>query len=70
MALEPVTVSLDDEENPELVDMNQRFWVCLFLAIPVFAIGMSDLIRTAVAASHRGPALNWVQLVLATPVVL
>src|SRR5688500_16838321 len=44
MALEPVTVSLDDEENPELVDMNRRFWVSLLLTIPVFAIGMSDLI--------------------------
>jgi len=33
MALEPVTVSLDDEENPELVDMNRRFWVCLVLTI-------------------------------------
>ena len=69
--LEPVTVSLDDEENPELVDMNRRFWVCLFLAIPVFAIGMSDLIPGQ-PLQHRigGPALNWVQLVLATPVVL
>src|SRR5918992_2876191 len=44
MALEPVTVSLEDEENPELVDMTRRFWVCLVLTIPVFAIGMSDLI--------------------------
>src|SRR5688572_27865300 len=71
MALEPVTVSLDDEENPELVDMNRRFWVCLFLAIPVFAIGMSDLIPGQ-PLQHRigGAALNWVQLVLATPVVL
>src|SRR5688572_28459885 len=71
MALEPVTVSLDDEENPELVDMNRRFWVCLFLAIPVFAIGMSDLIPGQ-PLQHRigGAVLNWVQLVLATPVVL
>ena len=71
MALEPVTVSLEDEENPELVDMNRRFWVCLFLTIPVFAIGMSDLIPGEPLQHRIGmTALNWVQLVLATPVVL
>jgi Cu+-exporting ATPase len=71
MALEPVTVSLEDEENPELVDMNRRFWVCLFLAIPVFAIGMSDLIPGEPLQHRVGQStLNWIQLVLATPVVL
>ena len=36
--------------------MNRRFWVCLFLAIPVFAIGMSDLIpdsRCSIASADR-----------------
>jgi P-type Cu+ transporter len=71
MALEPVTLSLEDEENPELVDMNRRFWVCLFLAIPVFAIGMSDLIPGEPLQHRVGQStLNWIQLALATPVVL
>src|SRR5690349_20368970 len=71
MALEPVTVSLEDEENPELVDMNRRFWVCLFLTIPVFALGMSDLIPGQPLQHRIGQStLNWVQLTLATPVVL
>ncbi len=71
MALEPVTVSLEDEENPELVDMTRRFWVCVVLTIPVFAIGMSDLIPGQ-ALQHRvsAPVLGWLQLVLASPVVL
>lgn len=70
MALEPVTVSLEDEENPELVDMTRRFWVCLFLSIPVFAIGMSDLIPGQPLQHRVGVStLNWVQLLLATPVV-
>ena len=71
MALEPVTVSLDDEENPELVDMRRRFWVCLVLTIPVFAIGMSDLIPGQ-PLQHRvsAPVLGWLQLLLASPVVL
>ncbi len=71
MALEPVTVSLEDEENPELVDMTRRFWVCLLLAIPVFALGMSDLIPGQPLQHRVGQqTLNWVQLLLATPVVL
>ncbi len=71
MALEPVTISLEDEENPELVDMTRRFWVSLVLAIPVFAIGMSDLIPREPLQHRVSPAvLGWVQLLLATPVVL
>lgn len=71
MALEPVTVSLTDEENPELVDMRRRFWICLVLAIPVFAIGMSDLIPgQPLQHSVSAPVLGWVQLLLTSPVVL
>src|SRR5436190_14936786 len=42
MALEPRTISLTDEENPELVDMRRRFWVSLVLTIPLLIIGMSE----------------------------
>ena len=71
MALEPVTVSLEDEENPELVDMNRRFRVSLVLTIPVFALGMSDLIPGQPLQHRVGQStLNWIQLLLATPVVL
>ena len=71
MALEPLTVSLEDEKNPELVDMTRRFWVAVVLSIPVFVLGMSDLIpgqplQRVIPMS----TLAWVQLVLATPVVL
>ena len=71
MALEPVTVSLDQEENPELIDMTRRFWIAVVLTIPVFVLGMSDLIPgqpLQQLVSMR--ILQWVQLVLATPVVL
>src|SRR5215212_364266 len=71
MALEPLTVSLDEEENHELKDMTRRFWVAVALSIPVFALGVSDLIpgqplQQLVPMS----TLQWVQLVLASPVVL
>jgi P-type Cu+ transporter len=71
MALEPLVASLDEEENHELKDMSRRFWVAVVLTIPVFALGMSDLIpgqplQRLVPMS----TLAWVQLILATPVVL
>ena len=71
MALELMNVSLEDQENPELVDMTRRFWVAVVLSIPVFVLGMSDLIPGQPLqrlVSMR--TLAWVQLVLATPVVL
>lgn len=71
MALEPITVSLEDEKNPELVDMTRRFWVAVALSIPVFVLGMSDLIPgQPLQRVIPMRTLAWVQLVLATPVVL
>ena len=57
MALEPLTASLDEEDNAELTDMTRRFWIGVVLTIPVLVLGMTELL----------PRL---QLVLATPVVL
>jgi P-type Cu+ transporter len=71
MALEPRTVSIGDEENAELTDMRRRFWVSAVLTLPVFAIGMSDLIPgEPLQAIVSMSALSWIQLALATPVVL
>ncbi len=71
MALEPRTVTLADEENHELKDMRRRFWVSVLLTIPLFVIGMSDLIPGAPLQRIVPPAvLPWLQLILATPVVL
>jgi Cu+-exporting ATPase len=71
MALEPRTISLAEEENHELKDMRRRFWVSVVLTIPVFAIGMSDLIPAApLQRIVPTVALSWIQLVLASPVVL
>src|SRR5678815_2431990 len=66
MALEPISVALTDEENPELVDMRRRFWVSVALAVPVFLLGMSDLLPGI--SLTRG--LSWIQLSLTSPVVL
>ena len=71
MALEPLVASLDEEENVELKDMSRRFWVAVVLSIPVFALGMSDLIPGQ-PLQQLAPmsTLAWLQLILATPVVL
>jgi P-type Cu+ transporter len=70
MALEPRTVTLE-EDNTELKDMTRRFYVSLVLTVPVFAIAMSDLIPgQPLQHALSMQRLNWIQFVLATPVVL
>ena len=71
MALEPRTVSLEDEENPELVEMTRRFWASAALSLPVFIIGMNDFIPGALLQRIAPMTVwVWVQFALATPVVV
>jgi Cu+-exporting ATPase len=71
MALEPRTVSATEEDNPELRDMTRRFWVSVALTVPLLAISMADMIPgTHVQRVLPGAWLSWIQLLLATPVVL
>jgi P-type Cu+ transporter len=69
MALEPRTVSLTDQPNPELVDMQRRFRIAAVLSSPIFVLTMMDMIGLGGPVSH-GTAVNWLGLALATPVVL
>jgi Cu+-exporting ATPase len=69
MALEPMLVTAAAGPNPELVDMSRRLWIGLVLAIPVVALEMGG--HLANLHMLLGPAFSsWIQLVLATPVVL
>jgi Cu+-exporting ATPase len=71
MALEPRTVTVEEGPNPELADMSRRFWVGLVLGLPVFLLAMADMIPGATRSLYPHMALvNWVELALATPVVL
>ena len=71
MALEPRTTSIDDEQNPELASMTRRFWISVGLTIPVIVLGMSDLIPGQPFQHWLGMrAIAWLELLLATPVVL
>ena len=71
MALEPRTAVAEEETNPELISMTRRFWISVALTIPTVALGMSDLIPGhPVQHILSMRATGWIQLVLATPVVL
>lgn len=69
MALEPVMPTADTGPNPELRDMSRRFWISLVLALPVFVLEMGRHFFNIDALVP--PQVNgWLQLALATPVVL
>jgi len=71
MALEPRTVIAEEAENPELVSMTRRFWTSAALTIPVLALGMSDLVPDQPLQHFLTMrAMDWIELALATPVVL
>ena len=71
MALEPLVVSLDEEDNTELRNMTRRFWVAVALSTPVFVLGMSELIPGQPFQRLIPMSMSaWVQLILASPVVL
>ena len=71
MALEPRAASAEEGDNPELADMSRRFWVGLAITAPLLILVMGDLLPGRPferLASTR--ALQWLELALASPVVL
>jgi Cu+-exporting ATPase len=71
MALEPRSITLDDDQNPELADMSWRFWVSVVLTVPLVLFAM----LRHVPGLHLFPSnivawAPWIELALATPVVL
>jgi Cu+-exporting ATPase len=62
MALEPRTITIEEQPNPELTDMQRRFWISLALTLPIFALAMGEMfgLRSMIGA----------QAILSTPVVL
>jgi Cu+-exporting ATPase len=71
MALEPLVATQEEGPNPELVEMRRRFWVCLGLALPLLVLAMAEMIPgRPLAGLIPQHILPWVELSLATPVVL
>jgi Cu+-exporting ATPase len=70
MALEPIMVEVE-EENIELIDMTRRFWISVILAFPVFISAMGSELWPEIFNEIIQPRTRqWMELVLATPVVL
>jgi Cu+-exporting ATPase len=73
MALEPMTVTEEETGNPELVDMTRRFWLALALSLPLLLWNMAGMLPGVPwhhVAARWMPWNNWVQLALASVVVL
>ncbi len=70
MALEARVITAE-EENPELEDMTRRFRVSTVLALPVFVLAMvADLVPAWLPSGLTMSMVQWVEFVLATPVIL
>jgi Cu+-exporting ATPase len=75
MALEPETVTaVGEEDDSELHDMSRRFWVGVVLTTPLLLIDMASMLGFSLYALLHLPmqsaVLPWLELLLATPVVL
>jgi Cu+-exporting ATPase len=70
MTLEPREI-VAEAVNPELVDMTRRLWVSVALVAPMLVLMVADVLP-GMGLRHMLPAWAWawVELVLATPVVL
>jgi Cu+-exporting ATPase len=69
MALEPLLATADIGPNEELLDMTRRFWTGLVLALPVVALEMGGHLTGLLHYMSQSQS-NWIQMFLATPVVL
>ena len=70
MALEPITVSADEGPSAELVAMTRRFWISAALSVPLIVLTMGGMVGLDVDAWIDRSLSGWLQLLLATPVVL
>lgn len=68
MALEPEVITGEEGPSHELSDMTRRFWIGLALTLPVVALeNAAHLLNLHIVPP---PVSNWIQFILATPVVL
>ena len=64
-------MSVEEEVNPELVDMTRRFWISLIITAPLVVLAMSEMLPgRPVQHVLSARLLAWIQLLGATPVVL
>lgn len=70
MALEPRSILAGPEEDPELREMTRRLWVAVILTVPVLVLAMGPMLGLPVHHWIGMRLAQWLQCLLATPVVL
>ena len=72
MGLETESAAVDDEgPNPELVDFSRRFWVALVFTVPLLILTMTPYVGIMAVREFFGERVSlWIELVIATPVIL
>lgn len=71
MALEPRSISAEEGENVELIDMRRRFWVSAGLTVPVLLLAMADILPGQPLYRIASPgAITLIEALLTTPVVV
>jgi Cu+-exporting ATPase len=70
MALEPVMVTAEQVENPELADMSRRLWIAAALTLPLLVVAMGGMVSSSIERAVSMRARPWVELALSTPVCL
>ena len=71
MDLEPKTIQAETgDDDPELRAMARRLWIAAALTLPVFLLSMLPMAGVPVDRMLGRTASHWLQLLLATPVVL
>ncbi|CAN7463542.1 heavy metal translocating P-type ATPase [Rhizobium rhizogenes] len=71
MALEPMGIPATDEgPNPELVDFTRRLWISAALSLPLLILSMGPMLGLPLRDWIGEPTATWIELALASPVVL
>ncbi len=70
MALEPTAITAEAPEDHELRDMTRRFAASAALSLPLLAVAMGHMLLPSLDAALPSHVRVWVELALATPVVL
>ncbi|SVA41876.1 uncharacterized protein METZ01_LOCUS94730, partial [marine metagenome] len=71
MALEPLVITVEEPPDPEAINITRRFWLGVALGLPVLLLAMGEMVFSLSVLGVTGSRMNnWLQLILASPVVL
>ncbi|MCA9221555.1 MAG: HAD-IC family P-type ATPase, partial [Planctomycetales bacterium] len=70
MDLEPKTIAAEEADSPELRDMTRRFAISAVFTVPLLILAMGPMVGLPIGRWINHETAGWLQLFLATPVVL